>query len=644
MHNMAIRRQKLEEAGDEAGLASFPVVTIFERSSSPGGVWKADDSQPKATCGNGNAGPSATPKDPKKDEDSATQEDSESLSTEDNESLSTEDNESLSTERLSKAEMERRNYIIEESVDSTTSMYEALWTNGPSQGIEFYDYTFQEHFKCPLPIFMPRKLLLEYMLKRVTRNNPTFFDAVKFNTTVNHVSYDDVEQMFEITTIDNASGESTTSKFHKCVWAAGINGCAKIPRQIHDILVDGNFKGIHVHSSKAAGHLSEFRGKRIVMIGDGLSAEDLALQAIKLGVKKIFIIARSGDGVCSEASAWQGKKVKVIESMVVSKVIKNGTGIRLVEKYFDPVKRDMVDLSDDEEEEETKDLEDISAVIYCTGYHPNINMVDPELFAGYENFDTKLPSDWKMKSHVLTEEIGEIAPADELEIKGGDYVDFAPGFYRGIAIENQNFMGIEEQTAQFPLLEIDIRAWYQVAVILGEITLPSKEEIDEIIRASVEEGMHLHSVREAIDDNYKKLCHEFYLRVEEEMDDWHWSYDLIDDRMVRYQKEAINYVMRRLAHETKDGNYPLQLGSLTELNEKGELLAKFIYEADAERAKIKKTSWRTFRDIDPTGFFSIHTGTPAVPLKSRWLDIDDADPHPHLSEEQARKMEEEKEQ
>ena len=41
-HALAHHRKKLEEEGNTAAIAALPQVTIFERSSSPGGVWKAD--------------------------------------------------------------------------------------------------------------------------------------------------------------------------------------------------------------------------------------------------------------------------------------------------------------------------------------------------------------------------------------------------------------------------------------------------------------------------------------------------------------------------------------------------------------------------------------------------------------------------
>ena len=42
LHALAIRRAKLEAEGDTEGLATLPVVTCFERSSGPGGVWRSD--------------------------------------------------------------------------------------------------------------------------------------------------------------------------------------------------------------------------------------------------------------------------------------------------------------------------------------------------------------------------------------------------------------------------------------------------------------------------------------------------------------------------------------------------------------------------------------------------------------------------
>ena len=52
-----------------------------------------------------------------------------------------------------------------------------------------------------------------------------------------------------------------------------------------------------------------------------------------------------------------------------------------------------------------------------------------------------------------------------------------------------------------------------------------------------------------------------------------------------------------------------------------------FYENSQNRYRLKSgdpdSSWRTFRDCDPSSFKSIFTGTGSVPLKGKWMDLDD---------------------
>jgi len=167
LHALALRKQKLEDEGDTDAIAELPEVTCFERSSSAGGLWRADR---KKTNG-----------------------------------------------------------------DDSGNMYEALWTNGPKENIEFFDYTFDEHFGTALPMYVPRQLILEYILARCTRNNPNLFDNVKFNTSVENVTYNEEMQKFVVDTVyQSVDGEekkegseeesssdtiAESSIFDMCIWA-----------------------------------------------------------------------------------------------------------------------------------------------------------------------------------------------------------------------------------------------------------------------------------------------------------------------------------------------------------------------------------------------------------------------------------------
>lgn len=531
LHALAIRRQKLEEAGDEEGLSRLPLITVYERSSSPGGVWKAD----------------------------------------------AEDN----------------------SMDSSaTGMYEALWTNGPNQEFEYHDYTFDEHFKHPLPVYLPRGPILDYMMKRVTRNNPHFFDSVQFYTDIKGISYHEDGEEFQVSFINPATGEWENRLFDKLIWAAGVNGKPRIPGMIHRILERNGFQGNVIHSSEAGRILGDFKGKRIAMIGDAYSAEDLALQAIKLGVEKIFIFSKRGAGYCALTSEWPDDKVEVIYNSEISGVDREGNGLQL----------------------DQRNIPDISAVIYCTGYEANINMMHDSMYDEHDavkKWSLDLPVDWEMKFNPFSEDgVGDVKPSETLKF-GTLNVHIVPGDYRGIKLHNPNLMMLHEDD-HLPLLEIDVRAWYFVALLAGEVELPSYTEMENEFRTIVSEGMQDPLIRREIDVNYLD-------------DTWDWPFDFdydVGQRILSMKDTANEFTIRVLAQEMKDGGYPLDLGSFSELNEKGKLLSQMQLASVRSRSHVPKGSWQTFRDIDPAGFVSLHTGQPAVPLKAHWIDMDDAaDPY-----------------
>ena len=42
-------------------------------------------------------------------------------------------------------------------------MYHNLWTNSPKEGLEFPDYTFEDHFGKPIPSYPPRSVITDYL-------------------------------------------------------------------------------------------------------------------------------------------------------------------------------------------------------------------------------------------------------------------------------------------------------------------------------------------------------------------------------------------------------------------------------------------------------------------------------------------------
>jgi hypothetical protein len=80
----------------------------------------------------------------------------------------------------------------------------------------------------------------------------------------------------------------------------------------------------------------------------------------------------------------------------------------------------------------------------------------------------------------------------------------------------------------------------------------------------------------------------------------------------------------------REAQYPVDLGTRQELNDKGEALVTFQTESTKNKYSLdpndKSTlSWKTYRDYENGDrFYSIFTGTKAVPLKRTWIDIDDS--------------------
>lgn len=555
LHALAETRKKLIEANDTERLRRLPHVTVYERSSSPGGVWKSDRN-------NNNNNNNAT-----------------------------------------------ENY---------TNMYEGLWINGHKEGIEFFDYTFEEHFQEPQSVFLPRQRVLEYMMARVAKYGDIFNNTVQFDTTVQWVEYDDAIHKFEITT-QTKSGSTGVQHFDKCIWAGGMNGAPNMVPELLDLLVD--YKGQIVHSSGMANLLSPdtnaVRGQRILLIGDGSSAEDLALQTIKLGAEKIYVSSRSSEGSVSYTTSWPMDRVENFRNAQVSGVKVDGTGktIMFQRSYG---YEDMEDNLDP-----LHDAEDIDIIIFCTGYLPNYDFLDEELWPWprqestwkMEDFGIN-SSEWKMKDNVMGNIVGDVIPADNL-LANTDYLSEVT-YRRKLLMENTDMMFLYE-VSPYPLLELDIAARTLLLYITGEKPIPSVEEMTESNRRELLESMQESHIRYIMDRNYREAVTSSAV----------WTRDegqvtaLVKGEIV----EACDCMTRFLARDMNDGNYPLQLGDFYALDETGLKLSRMMVAGGFARVDLWESDdetkeWKTLRDLDPTPFTSLFTGMGSVPLKGKWIEVD----------------------
>jgi hypothetical protein len=551
LHALATKRRKLEEACDAEGLAAFPEVTVYEKASDPGGVWRPN----------------------------------------------------TETERAS----------------GSVNMFGGLWSNSPSYDTEFFDYTYKDHFGGPVPLYFPRAHFLEYMLARVT-NVEDIFQHVQFSTQVTWASYNEDDEKFVVETKNVDTEKETVAEFDKLIWAGGVLSELNYPKATHSRLMNGGFKGLIKHSAEIVDMDSSIEGKRILLVGDSYSAEDLTLQALKLNAQHVYITSARGRKLASSTSTWPGNKAESLRCLP-TQVINDGTGVLCSQVKYDGDIGDYVPI----EGGESWELEDIAAVIYCTGYRRNMRYLDEDLQYGCYSDEWSAPEGWQSQRNSLTKFVGNVEPAEELS--RSYYV--CDNMYRHVLIDNPNMMYVHWRTVFF-LSEIDATAWALAAYVSGETVLPTAEEMETRNYLEKLDELHTPWHRYHIDFEYAEATMPLYGDAE------HWlnTPKNLTAGYGDYLREYISHALKLIARDQVAGGHGGDWGSYDKLSVRGEkLVDQLVQEYYGSRMFPiieEETEWRTFRDIDPTPYESIYTGIKAAPLKGHWMDLgDDGNLLPH---------------
>jgi trimethylamine monooxygenase len=163
-------------------------------------------------------------------------------------------------------------------------MYRYLWSNGPKEGLEFADYSFEEHFGKQIASYPPRSVLFDYIEGRIKKTEVR--DWIKFSTAVKNVEQSDGG--FTVTTCDLTTSKTNVGYFDHVIVCSGHFSTPNMP----------NFEGferfpgriLHAHDFRDA---TEFRGKDVLIIGTSYSAEDIGSQCWKYGAKSITVSHRT---------------------------------------------------------------------------------------------------------------------------------------------------------------------------------------------------------------------------------------------------------------------------------------------------------------------------------------------------------------
>ncbi|XP_075396589.1 flavin-containing monooxygenase 2 [Tenrec ecaudatus] len=177
--------------------------------------------------------------------------------------------------------------------DGRASIYQSVITNTSKEMSCFSDFPMPEDF----PNFLHNSKLLEYF--RIVAEKFDLLKYIQFQTTVLRVEKcpDFASSgQWEIVTVSH--GKERSAVFDAVMVCSGHHILPHLPLQSFPGIK--NFKGQYFHSRQYK-HADGFEGKRILVIGIGNSASDIAVELSKKAAQ-VFISTRHGSWVTSRIS------------------------------------------------------------------------------------------------------------------------------------------------------------------------------------------------------------------------------------------------------------------------------------------------------------------------------------------------------
>lgn len=187
-----------------------------------------------------------------------------------------------------------------------SSMYRYLWSNGPKEGLEFADYSFEEHFGKQIASYPPRAVLFDYIEGRVKKAGVR--DWIRFSTTARMVKYNEAVGNFTLTAHDLKNDRMYDEDFDHVIVASGHFSVPNVPE--YPGFDSFNGRVLHAHDFRDA---REFAGKDLLLLGTSYSAEDIGSQCWKYGAKSITVAHRTAPMGFDWPENW--KEVPKLERM-----------------------------------------------------------------------------------------------------------------------------------------------------------------------------------------------------------------------------------------------------------------------------------------------------------------------------------------
>lgn len=184
------------------------------------------------------------------------------------------------------------------------SMYRYLWTNGPKEGLEFADYSFEEHFGKQIASYPPRAVMMDYIEGRVKKADVRKW--IRFSSVIRWVEYNADTADFTVTVHDMEKDMAYKERFDYVVCASGHFSSPNVPEYPGFEHFYGRI--VHAHDFRDA---RQFTDQNVLVVGSSYSAEDIGSQCWKYGAKTVTSCYRSAPMGFNWPENWEEKPALV---------------------------------------------------------------------------------------------------------------------------------------------------------------------------------------------------------------------------------------------------------------------------------------------------------------------------------------------
>ncbi|XP_041349231.1 flavin-containing monooxygenase 5-like [Gigantopelta aegis] len=331
--------------------------------------------------------------------------------------------------------------------DERASIYKNLVINTSKEMMAFSDFPIPEDF----PPFMPHDLVLKYLFLYVESFGLKKY--IQFDTHVRYITRapDYAESGRWVITVQKKGCESKSQVFDGVMVCTGHHTVPYTP----SFVGLERFKGVTFHSHKYKDS-SKFAGRRVLIVGMGNSAVDIAVDLCKV-TSKLLISTRRGAWVISRTGLWgipndflaNNRFIFTLPLCLLQWCVEKQTNLRLDHTIYGllpkhrlleahPTINDElpfhimtgkigIKCNVDEFLENgvlftDRTFEQIDDVIFCTGYDYRVDFVDPSVLQIVDNktklFKYMFPPELPHSTFAvigLVQPIGSIIPVSEIQ-------------------------------------------------------------------------------------------------------------------------------------------------------------------------------------------------------------------------------------